>query len=211
MLSEGQSFEGSGDSQDVTLNGVVSNDSQGLVMIDSTTPTQVTISAPSGWTGTSLGGTMDQISTTFTPIENGLLDAYHSERTIIAGSPWNAMEYNVPDNWNIIEEGESSIHPYYGRLFFHSYAGSGRAGSMGWRYTAVFGTTNAIDPSMQLYLSQHVDIPYRELYSAQISLNYYVRSQSTLNDYFYLFIRMGDYQAKLHLFESGDPTDQWLD
>ncbi|MHA2003237.1 MAG: hypothetical protein ACW960_03935, partial [Candidatus Thorarchaeota archaeon] len=208
--SGNQPFEGNGAFQDVTLNGVVSNDSQDLVLIDSMTPTPVTINAPEGWTGTSLGGTIDQISTRFTPIKNGLLDAYHTERTIISGSPWNAMDYDVPDNWNIIEEGESSIHPYYGRLFFHSYAGSGRAGSMGWRYTAVFGTTNTIDPSMQLYLSQHVEIPYRELYSAQISLKYFVRSQSTLNDYFYLFIRMGDYQAKLHLFESGDPTDQWL-
>ncbi|MHA1926636.1 MAG: hypothetical protein ACW974_12020, partial [Candidatus Thorarchaeota archaeon] len=205
-----QALEGSGASQDVTLNGVVSNDSQDIVLIDSMTPTPVTINAPEGWTGTSLGGTIDQISTTFTPIKNGLLDAYHTERTIIPGSPWNAMDYDVPDNWNIIEEGESTIHPYYGRLFFHSYAGSGRAGSMGWRYTAVFGTTNTIDPSMQLYLTQHIEIPYRELYSAQISLHYYVRSQSTLNDYFYLFIRMGDYQAKLHLFESGDSTDQWL-
>ncbi|MHA2356730.1 MAG: hypothetical protein ACXADC_16250, partial [Candidatus Thorarchaeota archaeon] len=101
-VSGDQTFEGSGASQDVTLNGVVTNDSQDLVLIDSMTPTPVTINAPQGWTGTSLGGTIDQISATFTPIKNGLLDAYHTERTIIPGSPWNAMEYNVPDNWNII-------------------------------------------------------------------------------------------------------------
>ncbi|MHA2385478.1 MAG: LamG-like jellyroll fold domain-containing protein, partial [Candidatus Thorarchaeota archaeon] len=153
---------------------------------------------------------MDQISTTFTPIKNGLLDNYHSERTIIPGSPWSGTEYDVPDNWNIIEEGESPNHPYYSRLSFHSYSGLGRQGSMGWRFNAYYGTTNAIDPSMKLYLSQQVHIPYRELYSARISLEYYVRSQSTLNDYFYLFVRMGDYEAKLHLFESGDATDQWI-
>ncbi|MFX1271105.1 MAG: hypothetical protein ACFFAX_05410 [Promethearchaeota archaeon] len=157
-----------------------------------------------------MSGSISQISTSFQPIKNGLLDTYHTERTIISGSPWNAMEYNVPDEWSIIEEGESAIHPYYGRLYFHSYSGSGRDGSMGWRYTATFGTTNAINPSMKLYLTQSVQLPYRELYGAQISLYYYVRSQSTLNDYFYLFVRMGNYVAKLHLFESGDPTDQWL-
>ncbi|MFW9862188.1 MAG: hypothetical protein ACFFEX_08975 [Candidatus Thorarchaeota archaeon] len=205
-----QSYGGSGASQSVTLNGAVSNDSQGIVLLDSSAPTPATISGPQGWTGTSLSGSISQISTSFQPIKNGLLDTYHTERTINSGSPWNAMEYNVPDEWSIIEEGESTIHPYYGRLYFHSYSGSGRDGSMGWRYTATFGTTNAIDPSMKLYLTQRVQLPYRELYGAQISLYYYVRSQSTLNDYFYLFVRMGNYVAKLHLFESGDPTDQWL-
>ncbi|MHA2021332.1 MAG: hypothetical protein ACW96N_06430, partial [Candidatus Thorarchaeota archaeon] len=209
-LSGDQSYEGSGASRDVTLNGVITNDSQDLVLIDPMTPTPVTISAPQGWTGASLSGTMNQISTTFEPIKNGLLDNYHSERTIISGSPWSGTEYDVPDNWNIIEEGESPNHPYYSRLFFQSYSGLGRQGSMGWRFNAYYGTTNAIDPSMKLYLSQQVHIPYRELYSARISLEYYVRSQSTLNDYFYLFVRMGNYEAKLHLFESGDTTDQWI-
>ncbi|MHA2265854.1 MAG: hypothetical protein ACXAEN_25970, partial [Candidatus Thorarchaeota archaeon] len=204
------SYEATGAAQSVTLNGAISNNSQQTVLIDSSAPTPVSTNAPQGWTGTSLSGTVEQISTSLTPIENGHLDNYHSERTIIAGSPWNAMEYNVPDDWNIMEDGESNIHPYYGRLFFHSYSGTGRAGSMGWRFNAVYGTTNTIDPSLKLYLRQHVDLPYRELYSAEISLYYYVRSQSTLNDYFYLFVRFGDFEAKLHLFESGDPTDQWL-
>ncbi|MHA2373847.1 MAG: hypothetical protein ACXAEB_12585, partial [Candidatus Thorarchaeota archaeon] len=159
------SYESTGAAQNVVLNGAITNESQQSVLIDSSAPTPVSINAPQGWTGTSLAGTMEQLSTSITPIENGLLDNYHSERTIMAGSPWNAMDYNVPDNWNILEEGESSIHPYYGRLFFHSYSGTGRDGSMGWRFNSVYTTANNIDPTLKLYLRQHVDVPYRELYS----------------------------------------------
>ncbi|NHJ13848.1 MAG: DUF2341 domain-containing protein [Candidatus Thorarchaeota archaeon] len=203
-------YAATGASQTATLKGVFTNDTQDLVMMDSSAATPVSIYAPQGWTGTSLSGTLEHLSTQFAPIQNGLLDLYHTERTIIAGSSWNAQEYNVPDSWTIVEEGETIIHPYYGRLFFHSYSGSGREGSMGWRFNANFGTTNAVNPGMELYLRQHVGVPYRELYSAKISINYYVRSVSTMNDYFYLFIRLGDYESKLHLFTSGTTTDQWL-
>jgi hypothetical protein len=210
LLSEDTTYSGTGATQSVTLNGAFTNDTQGVVLIDSSTPTPVSISAPQDWTGTSLTGTMEQISTQFTPIKNGLLDTYHTERTIISGSPWNAMEYNVPDDWNIIEKGETYDHPYYGRLFFHSYSGDGREGSMGWRFSSAFGTTNAIYPDMEIYLTQNVQVPYRELYSAQVSIYYYVRSISSMNDYFYLLIRFGGYETQLHVFETGDATDQWI-
>ncbi|MFW9888305.1 MAG: hypothetical protein ACFFER_08995, partial [Candidatus Thorarchaeota archaeon] len=209
-LSEGQYYEGSGAPQDVGLNGAITNDSQELVLIDSSAPTAVTISAPQGWTGTSLSGTMDHISTRFAPIKNGLLDTYHTERTIVSGWPWSSQEYNVPDNWAIIDEGEDPAHPYYGHLYFHSYSADGRQGSMGWRFTANYGTTNSLDPSDRIFLCQQIGIPWRELYSAEVSLHYYVRSQSTMNDYFYLFVNFGDFESRVHVFESGDTTDEWL-
>ncbi|MFW9833696.1 MAG: LamG-like jellyroll fold domain-containing protein, partial [Candidatus Thorarchaeota archaeon] len=210
LSAESTAYSGLGATQSVTLNGVYTNNSQGLVLLDSSTPTPVSISSPQDWTGNSLTGTMEHISTQFAPIKNGLLDSYHTERTIISGSPWNAMDYNVPDDWNIIEEGETYNHPYYGRLFFHSYSGDGREGSMGWRFNTVFGTTNTIYPDMEIYLTQHVQLPYREISSAQVSIYYYVRSVSSMNDYFYLFIRFGGYETELHVFESGDVTDQWI-
>ncbi|MFW9913727.1 MAG: hypothetical protein ACFFEU_14715, partial [Candidatus Thorarchaeota archaeon] len=209
-LSEGQSYGGSGAPQDVGLDGAITNDSQELVLIDSSAPTPVSISAPQGWTGTALSGTMDHISTRFTPIQNGLLDTYHTERTIVSGWPWSSQEYNVPDNWAIIEKSEDPLHPYYGHLYFHSYAGDGREGSMGWRFTANYGTSNSVDPSDRIFLCQQIGVPWRELYSAEVSLHYYVRSQSTMNDYFYLFVSFGDFESRVRVFESGDTTDEWL-
>ncbi|MFX1331043.1 MAG: hypothetical protein ACFE9W_05785 [Promethearchaeota archaeon] len=208
--SEGQSYAGSGAPQDITLNGAITNDSQELELIDPSAPTAVTISAPQGWSGTSLSGTMDHISTRFTPIKNGLLDTYHTERTIVSGWPWSSQEYNVPDNWAIIDEGEDPVHPYYGHLYFHSYSANGMQGSMGWRFTANYGTTNSLDTSDRIFLCQQIGMPWRELYSAEVSLRYYVRSQSTMNDYFYLFVGLGDFESRVHVFESGDTTDEWL-
>ncbi|MHA2361515.1 MAG: hypothetical protein ACXAB6_06260, partial [Candidatus Thorarchaeota archaeon] len=77
------SYESTGAAQNVVLNGAITNESQQSVLIDSSAPTPVSINAPQGWTGTSLARTMEQLSTSITPIENGLLDNYHSERTIM--------------------------------------------------------------------------------------------------------------------------------
>ena len=46
-----QAYSSSGAAQPVTFDGLLSNDSQGLVLVDPSATSAVSIQAPSGWTG----------------------------------------------------------------------------------------------------------------------------------------------------------------
>ncbi|MFW9959160.1 MAG: hypothetical protein ACFFCT_13900, partial [Candidatus Odinarchaeota archaeon] len=130
----GQSYSSSGNAQQFTLQGVVTNTTQDIVLLDSSAPTPVSINAPAGWIGDSLSGTMEFISTRIGQVRNGLLDTYHSEHFIVPGSTQSSYTVYVPDHWTLIEKGEVIIHPHYGRLYFLNYATghTGRNGTMGW-------------------------------------------------------------------------------
>jgi hypothetical protein len=213
-LAQGdESYSSSGSAQQFALQGVVTNETQGLVLLNPSSSTSVPINAPAGWTGDALSGTIESISTRISQIRNGRLDAYHGEHFIVPGSTQSATTVYVPDDWSLIEKGESVIHPRYGRLYFLNYTSghTGRNGTMGWEFVADFGTSNPISPSMELYLSQPIQMPWREVYSAEITFSHFVRVESTMNNRFFLFVRLGDYENKIPVFQSGYTTEKWID
>ena len=200
-LAEGlQDYSSTGAAQPVTFNGLFSNDTQGLVTIDSSSPTAVSLQAPTGWTGNDLSGTLEHLSTEFRPLTNGLLDAYHAERHIIAGSAWNSEEFYVPDDWSLLKNGDTTSHPTHGGMYWYEVAGSGREGSMGWRPSVLISSGSPVSPSMELYLSQELHLPWREVYSCEVRFYHRVPSAQVMNGVFYLFVEVGDYRAKFNVF-----------
>jgi hypothetical protein len=211
-LSDGQqSYSSSGASQPVTFDGQFTNDTQNLVMIDSSATSTVSIQAPSGWTGYDLSGSLDYLSTEFRPLKNGLLDSYHGERYIISGSSWNSEVFNVPDDWSILKSGDSTNHPTHGGLYWYATAGSGIESSMGWRPSVLFSTGTTLNPDMKLYLVQEIQLPWREVYSCQVKFYHRVPSGQNMNGIFYLFVEVGEYKATFNVFSSGYTTDEWIE
>ncbi|MFW9787425.1 MAG: hypothetical protein ACFFE1_07105, partial [Candidatus Thorarchaeota archaeon] len=205
-----QSYSSSGAAQPVTYEGLFSNDSQSIVMLDSSAPTPVSIQAPLGWTGTDMSGSLEYLSTVIKPVKNGLLDDYHEERHILSGSPWNSEVFNVPDGWSISKNGDSTTHPTHGSLYWYSSAGSGRESSMGWRPSVLISLGTPINTDMELYLSQSLQLPWRDVYSCEIRFYHSVPSAQVMNDIFYLFVDVGGFRAKFNVFSSGYVTDQWI-
>jgi hypothetical protein len=209
--SEGQlQYSSTGAPQPVTFDGLYSNDTQDLVTLDSSTPTAVSLQAPSGWTGYDLSGTLEHLSTEFRPLKNGLLDNYHSERYIISGSPWNSEEFYIPDEWSISKSGDATSHPTHGGLYWFEAAGSGREGSMGWRPSVLISSGTPLSPSMELYLSQELHLPWRDAYSCEVRFYHRVPSAQVMNDIFYLYVEVGTYREKFNVFSSGYVTDEWI-
>ncbi|MHA2056225.1 MAG: hypothetical protein ACW979_01215 [Candidatus Thorarchaeota archaeon] len=206
-----QSYSSTGAPQPVTFDGLLSNDTQALVTIDPLAPTAVSIQAPTEWTGYDLNGTLEHLSTEFRPLKNGLLDNYHAERYIISGSPWNSEEFNVPDGWSVLKNGDSTSHPTHGGLYWYSSAGSGRESSWGWRPSALFSSGSPLDTDMELYLGQDLQLPWRDVYSCEVRFYHTVPSAQVMNDIFYLFVDVGGYRAKFNVFSSGYVTDEWIE
>ena len=203
------SYSSSGDSQQFNLQGVVTNPTQNMVLLDPSSQELVSISAPQGWTGNALSGTIEHLSTQVGALTNELLDDYHTERYIIPGSAWNSETYYVPDGWSIGKGGDSTTHPGHGGLYWFTSAGTGRESSMGWRPSVLFDTTKTLDPSMEIYMSQQMQLPWREVYSCEVTFFHRVPTQ-TLNNVFYLFLRVGDYEVRFNVFETGYTTNTWL-
>ena len=205
-----QGYSSTGASQPVTFDGLFSNATQPIVMLDSSAPAAVSIAAPQGWTVDALSGTIEHISTEVGGLTNELLDYYHSERCIITGSAWNSETFYVPDDWSLLKSGDSTIHPGHGGLYWYTSAGAGREGSMGWRPSVLFDTTKTLNPNMEICLSQQVQLPWREVYSSKISFYHRVPSGQTLTGMFYLFVRVGSYEAKFNVLSVGYTTDTWI-
>ncbi len=206
-----QDYGSTGASQLVTFDGLLSNDTQSIVMIDPSTPVAVPIQSPIDWTGSDLSGTLEHLSTEFRPLENGLLDNYHSERHILSGSPWNSEEFNVPDGWSVLKNGDTTSHPTHGGLYWYSAAGSGREGSMGWRPSVLISSGTPLDTDMELYMSQDLHLPWRAVYSCEVRFSHIVPGAQVMNDIFYLFVDVGGYRAKFNVFSSGYVTDEWIE
>ena len=209
--SEGsQEYSSTGASQPINFSGLFSNATQSIVMLDSSTPASVPIAMPQGWTANALSGTMEHISTQISQLTNGLLDDYHTERYIITGSTWNSETLYLPDGWSLVKKGDSTTHPGHGGLYWYTSAGAGRESSMGWRPSVLFDTTKTLNPNMEIYLSQQVQLPWRDVYSCRVSFYHRVPSGQTLNGMFYLFVRVGNYEARFGVFDTGYTTDTWL-
>jgi hypothetical protein len=204
-------YSSSGAAQPFTLQGVLTNETQDIVLLDSSNPSTVSLSAPQGWTATDLSGSIDHLTTQIDPVSNGPLDAYHTERYIIGGSAWNSETYDVPDGWTLAKAGDSTPHPKHGGLYWYNSAGLGRDATMGWRPSVLFSTSNTLSPSMEIYLAQELQMPWREVYSCRVSFYHYVPTGQTLTGYFQLFVKVGNYVAKFDVLSSGYTTGEWIE
>jgi len=204
---------GTGASLPVSLSGVISNVGAGNMQITSTSSGVSSVTLTDGWTGSNLQADIDTLSWTAQDIlKNGNLNGYHNELFIVTSdSAQNDDTVQVPNSWTIIKNiPDDNPHPQHGFYELDSDP-SGNGGTYGVHLEAQLTTSYDANPSDEIYISQMVSMPYREVYSAQVSFSYRVSSSSSpMNDKLHIFIRLAGYTAKFHVFESGDTTDTWL-
>ncbi len=204
---------GTGASLPVSLSGVISNVGAGSMQITSTSSGVSSVTLTNGWTGSNLQADIDTLSWTAQDIlKNGNLNGYHNELFIVTSdSAQNDDTVQVPNSWTIIKNiPDDNPHPQHGFYELDSDP-NGNGGTYGVHLEAQLTTSYDANPNDEIYISQMVSIPYRELYSAQVTFSYRVSSSSSpMNDKLHLFIRLAGYTAKFHVFESGDTQDTWL-
>ncbi|MFW9913818.1 MAG: hypothetical protein ACFFEU_15170, partial [Candidatus Thorarchaeota archaeon] len=188
--------------------------SSGTSVIDADHPWILGSDPPLGWSSEQLEAQLDHLSMWVDDVlENPSLDAYHTERWIVTDDPSQiADEFDIPDYWTLVKNDAPGgrQHPQHGRLEMDYIGGSGYDGSMGWRLEANELSGLAIDPSIGMYLSQQVAAPWRRVYSAEVTFRYYVTSASVMDDLVYVFTSLEGYVSKQHVFESGAPTETWV-
>ncbi|TFG27881.1 DUF2341 domain-containing protein, partial [Candidatus Thorarchaeota archaeon] len=202
---------GSGLPLDVSINGVVSNVGEGSMTITSTSSGTSSVTLTDGWSGSNLQAQIETLSWRAEDVlENGNLNLYHNELFIVTSdSAQNDDIVQVPNRWTIIKNvPDDNPHPLHG--FYELDSDPNGIGSRGVFVEAQFTTSYDATPTDEIYISQMVSMPYRELYSADVTFNYYVTSSSTMNDKVHLFVRFGEHTTKFHVFESGDTTNTWL-
>ncbi|MHA2040754.1 MAG: LamG-like jellyroll fold domain-containing protein [Candidatus Thorarchaeota archaeon] len=196
--------------------------SSGTTVIDATHPGYIGIEPPLGWSSEQLEADLDHLSTWVdADLVNPRLDDVHPEKFIVAeNNPINnADNVNVPDGWTIIKTerdsdgGGRETHPEHGIFELNSQSG-GYDGSTGFRFEAQWGGSDVLYSGDAVYISQQVDIPYREVYSAEVRFLYYTMGTgrvSIMENQTYVFARLADYTFKFHNFEPSDAVDTWLE
>ena len=204
---------GTGNPLDVIISGEISNAGEGSHQITSGSSGTSSVTLEDGWAGSNLNAEIDTLSLVAEDVlDNGNFDDTHNEKFIItATSSKNDDNVIVPDSWTLIKNvPNDDIHPAYG---VYNLAGTpgGYGSTYGVRIVAndYSGTLNHV-PGEEIYLSQMVSLPWREVYSVTISFRYYVEGASILSDQNYLFLRIGGVTKPFHVFESGDVVDTWL-
>ncbi|RDE15820.1 MAG: hypothetical protein C4K48_03290 [Candidatus Thorarchaeota archaeon] len=212
VSQSGDLNSGTGASLPVLMNGIVSSVGAGSMQITSASPGTSSVTLTDGWSGTNLAAQIDALSfTTSNVLRNGNLNNYHTERFIVSSTPtYNDDAVYVPDGWTLVKSVASDDpHPLYNVYGIRSDAGGygGTYGvSLGSQYLASF----VHNPNDEVFVSQMVPTPWRQVYSATISFRYYVHSSSTMTDTLHLFTRLGGYVTKYHVFESSDAKTTWL-
>jgi hypothetical protein len=205
----------------VTISGQVSNVGQGTLLFDSSSSGVGTVSLTDSWTGTDLQAEIDSLQwTTYDVLTNGELNEYHDEKFIIVSNPsyvsYNSEIIRIPDGWSLVKDAADDLdndhtsHPNHGayELVGHS---SGYGSTWGVRLQADWGTSFVHTPDDEIYIRQMVSLPWRDVYSADISFRYYVDgANSDLADQVHLFVRLAGSTVKFNVFETGDTTDTWL-
>ncbi|MFW9835236.1 MAG: hypothetical protein ACFFEK_14645, partial [Candidatus Thorarchaeota archaeon] len=204
---------GVGPALPVTLSGQVSNVGQGTLYIDSSSSGVSSVTLTDGFTGSDLQAQIDSLTWTATDVlQNGELNNYHNELFIVTSDPaQNDDNVQVPDGWTIVKDvvDYDSLHPQHGMYEIDSDS-NGNGGTRG-LYVVLEGTSSYdYNPNDEMYISQMVSMPYRELYSATVRFDYRVSSSSMMDDISHLFIRLAGNTTKFHVFESGGSTDTWL-
>ncbi|MHA2133797.1 MAG: hypothetical protein ACW99J_08005, partial [Candidatus Thorarchaeota archaeon] len=209
-LSEGTiDRTGTGETLTVTMNGVATNRLDGTFVIDSSTSEIGTVTLSDGWSGNNLQATIDTLSIDVADaLVNPTWNAYHEEKWIEGTASYYGEDVAVPDGWTLVKkEVHESSHPHTGDWELND-GGGGYGGSRGFRFETYIDTSS--DPSDEIYLSQLVNAPWREIYSAEVKFRYYVRSGFDTTDQVHLFARFAGFENKFLVFESGDPTETWL-
>ncbi|MFW9861993.1 MAG: DUF2341 domain-containing protein, partial [Candidatus Thorarchaeota archaeon] len=214
-LAEGTgSYEGTGESLPVDLNGLYSG--YGTASFDSSMPGYLTMNIPESWTSDHLTTSIDDLSRWVDSVLiNPRLDTYHNERWLFTGSDsqFNGDNFKVPDGWTLEKSDPTtgSQHPLQGIFDLYGSLGAGYDNTIGWEFAGNYAGTTPLEPTNEVYLSQQVLAPWRELYSAEINFLYYVRSLSDMDNGVHLFARFGDFVTKLEVFDTGDAVDTWIE
>ncbi|MFW9965486.1 MAG: hypothetical protein ACFFCX_18080, partial [Candidatus Sifarchaeia archaeon] len=197
------------------LNGQVSNVGQGTISFDSSSSGVSSVTLTDGWTGTDLEAQIDSLSWTVEDvIQNGNLNNYHSEQFIITSNPtYNAEAHRVPNGWTLFKNVQNDVgdnaHPNHGVYELYSVS-AGYGSTWGVRFDADWGTGFQHTANDEVYFGQMISLPWRQVYSAEITFKYYVYSSSNLADQVHLFVKLAGSTTKFHVFEPGDTTDTWL-
>ena len=205
-------YSGTGPSLPVSLTGIATDRLGGSLQIDASTSDIHTITLDDGWTGSNLQTTIDSLSVDISDVlVNPSLDSYHPEKWFVGSTSNYADDVYVPDGWTIVKDvvDYDSLHPLHGMYELDSDS-NGKDGTRGIYIEAQLTSGYVADPNDEMYMSQLVSMPYRELYSAQITFDYRVSSSSDMDDKIHLFIRLAGSTTKFNVFESGDTTDTWL-
>jgi hypothetical protein len=204
---------GVGPALPVTLGGQISNVGQGTLYFDSSSSGVSSVTLTNGFTGSDLQAQIDTLRWTAKDVlQNGKLNDYHNELFVVTSdSTQNDDNVQVPDGWTIVKDvvDYDSLHPQHGMYELDSDP-NGNGGTRG-IYIKADGTSSYnYNPNDKMYISQMISMPYRELYSVQVSFDYRVSSSSYLDNIFHVFVRLAGNTEKFHVFQSGDTTDTWL-
>ncbi|MGY5858004.1 MAG: DUF2341 domain-containing protein [Candidatus Thorarchaeota archaeon] len=212
FVSSSDPSSGSGPSLPVSLTGIATDRLGASLQIDYSTSDIHSITLADGWSGSNLQTTIDTLSVEVSDVlTNPSFDDYHLEKWFVDSTDYYGEDVEAPDKWNIVKEvvDEYSMHPLHG--YYETYStSSGRSSTRGLYVETQVDTGYDADPNDEMYVSQLVSIPYRELYSAEITFDYRISSSSSMDDKMHLFVRVAGSTTKYHVFESGDTTDTWL-
>jgi hypothetical protein len=196
-----------------TINGL--HVASGTSVIDYSHSAYVGIDPPLGWSSEGLEADLDHLSMWVDDVlVNPKLDTYHEEHWFLTDHPeYNYDPFFIPDDWTFVKNDavpSGTQHPQHGYFEINRVAGAGYDASSGWRFDANLGSGATINPTNGFYMSQQIPMPWRNVYSAEISFQYYVSSTSTLNDEVFISTSLEGYVSKYHVFELGTPMDTWL-
>ncbi|MHA1970332.1 MAG: hypothetical protein ACTSXE_00620, partial [Candidatus Thorarchaeota archaeon] len=211
-VNSADTYSGTGPSLPVSLSGIATDRLGGSLQIDSSTSDIHTITLDDGWTGSNLQTTIDSLSVDVSDVlTNPSLDSYHPEKWFVGSTTYYGEDVQVPDGWIIVKDvvDYDSLHPQHGMYELDSDS-NGYGSTRGLYVEAQLTASYVADPNDEMYISQMVSMPYRELYSATVTFDYRVSSSSDMDDLVHLFIRLAGSTTKFHVFESGDTTDTWL-
>jgi hypothetical protein len=219
MLSEAPGlFEGSGASQRVYFDGVTN--SYATSSIDQSTSTTVYSDAPSGWSHSDPSLEITDLSAWFdVPLLNPGLDDWHTEKWIVTTTSDNGDNVPIPDSWTFVKTeappGTQRVaHPRHGIFEIDWDSGLGYLGTIGCRFEAKWASSSEIFQD-EMYVSQQVSIPRRDIRSAEVRVLYKVADYQgdtlDLSNQTHLFIRFAGYEGRFYVFEPGDSVDTWLE
>ncbi|NHI88720.1 MAG: DUF2341 domain-containing protein [Candidatus Thorarchaeota archaeon] len=204
---------GNGNPLPGTINGL--SVASGTSVIDYSHTAFVGIDPPLGWSSEGLEADLDHLSMWVDDVlVNSKLDTYHEEHWFLTDHPeYNYDPFFIPDAWTFVKNDavpSGTQHPQHGYFEINRVAGAGYDASSGWRFDGNLDSGATVNPTNGFYMSQQVPIPWRNVYSAEISFQYYVSSTSTLNDEVFITTSLEGYVSKYHVFGLGTPMDTWL-
>ena len=196
-----------------TLNGLRA--ASGTSVIDYSHSAYIGVDPPLGWSSEEFEADLDHLSMWVDDVlVNPELDAYHEEHWFLTDHPeYNYDPFFIPDAWTFVKNDavpSGTQHPQHGYFEINRVASAGYDASSGWRFDGNLDSGAIVNPTNGFYMSQQIPMVWRDVYSAEISFQYYVSSTSTLNDEVFISTSLEGYVSKYHVFELGTPMDTWL-